>query len=518
MRPSSKTDRPLAIGAGPQAWIAEQRRSLPAGLPFLAGVAPSAAPWVSLTASAQEFDRLVDDAVCFVGFLATSECSLPSSDPVTARLRSCEAVAREWLSLLPSYQPAPVRGTRFDGPIHSFVCSAGLYRAMRPYLDCVDSFAYQFASSATQPRHPPVVLPPWSSFARQFAFPSDAGRGRPVSKHESSMFVSSGDAAPSRRISRIACPIESAGKAPWSSDERANAAPLPTDVLEEPVTWLIPHRGDAAHLHTCLQQVERDAGTHDSIWVCLDELPTTAHADLLHHHPAVHFWRLSPAGMGPYVARHILGQAAPTRFLLFQDSDDVPVAGRRNALVSEMLRSGADMIGSHELRVDERHGEVVAVRFPNDANAALETAVEHPLFHPTSLIRVEALRRAGGFSTAYRFGADLQFLLRAHFTMRLRNCDEFLYLRRKHQGSLTTSPGIGLGEAQRVQQAEQWKEDFVRVRDGRLALAASSLIVKPHGDLNRVRLTYLSQHRRDPRSKGGSPDNSRPRGKIGASG
>ncbi len=56
-----------------------------------------------------------------------------------------------------------------------------------------------------------------AGFAYQFAFPLAAGRGRPVSKDESLMFVSSGDAAPSRRISRIAGLIESAGNAAGAS-------------------------------------------------------------------------------------------------------------------------------------------------------------------------------------------------------------------------------------------------------------------------------------------------------------
>ncbi len=65
------------------------------------------------------------------------------------------------------------------------------------------------------------AIPVRRAFARRFAFPFDAGRGRPVSKDESSMLVSSGDApstglgtgAPSRRISQTACLIELTGKA-----------------------------------------------------------------------------------------------------------------------------------------------------------------------------------------------------------------------------------------------------------------------------------------------------------------
>jgi hypothetical protein len=347
------------------------------------------------------------------------------------RLAGLDESSEAWLAFLLAPRAAPHDGTRNDGAVGSLACSPAVYRSAAPRLADGTALAYRLAAAAL------------------------GQRGLAVYALD--------------------------GQPPVAPDRDAGA----------PLTWLIPHRGDPALLDTCLRHVRAEAAADDQVWVCLDEAPSAAHTHLVQAHPGLHFWRVAPAGLGPYVARHILDGGATTELLVFQDSDDLPIPGRRDALVGMLRRTAADMVGSHELRLDEVRGVVTAVRFPLDVNAALTEAVSHPLFHPTSIVRVDALRRAGGFSTARRFGADLQFLLRASFTMRIRNCDAFLYLRRRRPGSLTTSPGTGLGTPDRVAQAQRWREDFARVVGGTLALRESSLMAEHHAELARVRFDYL---------------------------
>ena len=139
-------------------------------------------------------------------------------------------------------------------------------------------------------------------------------------------------------------------------------------------------------------------------------------------------------------------------------------------------RTAWDMVGSHELRLEERVRQVMGLRFPEDINAALQRRAHdvHVFLHPTTAIRVAALRAVGGFSTARPFAADIQFLLRAHFSLRCRNLDDFLYLRRKRPGSLTTSPGTGHGEPPRMLVGESVAARF-RARQSRRALAGRLL-------------------------------------------
>ena len=280
---------------------------------------------------------------------------------------------------------------------------------------------------------------------------------------------------------------------PWQPPSPAVAAAQP--VLDAPVTWLVPHRGELGHLLACLAHLRRAVAPQDIVWVCLDEPAAPVHDDLVHQFPEIRFWRCSPAGVGPYVARHVLSRRATTDLLILQDSDDVPLEGRRAALVAAMRDGGWDMVGSHELRVDERLHEVIGLRFPADINAALQAVApmvnEHVFLHPTTALRVAALHRAGGFSTVRSFAADTQFVLRSHFFLRSGNVDGFFYLRRKRYGSLTTSPGTGHGEAPREYLEAMWRRDFARVRAGELPLAQSSLMPEHHPALAEIRLEPL---------------------------
>jgi len=162
--------------------------------------------------------------------------------------------------------------------------------------------------------------------------------------------------------------------------------------------------------------------------------------------------------------------------------------------VAAIREDGVDMVGSHELRLDDRERQVMGWRFPEDINAALQHSRDdvHVFLYPTTAIRVAALRAVGGFSTVRRFAADVQFLLRAHFSLRCRNLDDFLYLRRKRPGSLTTSPGTGYGELPRMLVETRWQRDFVRVRAGELSLTDSSLMPEHHPALAGIRLEELS--------------------------
>ncbi|MEI9928879.1 MAG: hypothetical protein WDN44_15850 [Sphingomonas sp.] len=104
----------------------------------------------------------------------------------------------------------------------------------------------------------------------------------------------------------------------------------------------------------------------------------------------------------------------------------------------------ADIVGCHELRCDELTRTVEAIRFPLDANRALAIAPGAAQLVATTVTRTDCFRRTGGFSTIRTFGADRQFQLRAHWSARMLNVDEFLYVRRLREGSLTTAAATGM--------------------------------------------------------------------------
>ncbi|GFZ94276.1 hypothetical protein CYANOKiyG1_05060 [Okeania sp. KiyG1] len=62
--------------------------------------------------------------------------------------------------------------------------------------------------------------------------------------------------------------------------------------------------------------------------------------------------------------------------------------------------------------------------------------------------------------------------------MNIRNIDKFLYIRRKRQGSLTTSEETRLGSEERLNLDRLWKSDVEKIKSGELSLSNSSLAVE----------------------------------------
>jgi glycosyltransferase involved in cell wall biosynthesis len=188
----------------------------------------------------------------------------------------------------------------------------------------------------------------------------------------------------------------------------------------------------------------------------------------------------SPGNVGPYCARHYSIINSSKDYIFFQDSDDIPVNTRFAKQIKEMERRNLDMVGSHELRIDQFERQIAIIRYPLDVSEALKHGSFHPLFHPTALISKDAYIRTGGFSTNLRFGYDSQFLIRSHFYLNSGNIDDFLYLRFKRPNSLTTNPKTKLGSNLRIFLLWRWRTEFKLVKENKLQLQDSSLSVQKH--------------------------------------
>ena len=249
-----------------------------------------------------------------------------------------------------------------------------------------------------------------------------------------------------------------------------------------PTTWIVPHRGYAPWLGEGLTRIVPQLRPgRDDVIVGLDEPSTPATRALQAAFPGCWFGTLTRPGVGPFVVRQRAVEQTTCPHVLFQDSDDVPTCDRAARLQVALGAMGAgalDAVGSHELRLDYLTGRVVAVRFPLDASAALRVAMGHPALFPSLLVRRASLLAVGGFSTHLRFALDTQLLLRAAPTWRVGNVDAFLYLRRRHPGSLTTDPATALNSPAREQHRARWQHDYAAVLAGELQPADSSLAVR----------------------------------------
>lgn len=246
---------------------------------------------------------------------------------------------------------------------------------------------------------------------------------------------------------------------------------------------LIPHKGSLKLLNRCLSHLEQAEDLPANVDICFDDGSWKKfNMDVFPNLKKItRLYKNNPPGVGPFVPRHFLIDQSKYNFIFHLDSDDISVGSRFELQMAELKRRKVDMLGSHELRIDEIVKKILIIRFPLDVSEALSNNVFHPLLHSTSVVTKSAYLKTGGYSTAGKFGYDSQFLLRSHFFLKIGNIDEFLYIRYKRPNSLTTNKNTMIGSDRRSFMAWRWKVDFRLISLGKLKLEDSSLKATAHG-------------------------------------
>jgi hypothetical protein len=108
-------------------------------------------------------------------------------------------------------------------------------------------------------------------------------------------------------------------------------------------------------------------------------------------------------------------------------------------------------------------------------SASLNYQAKEPLLHATAMTTREGFAIAGGFSTDQKIANDTQFMLRAYFTLRMKNVDNFLYIQRRHPKALTVSDETALDTPLRRRLGGMWAADFEAVKSGKARLDLTSL-------------------------------------------
>jgi hypothetical protein len=271
------------------------------------------------------------------------------------------------------------------------------------------------------------------------------------------------------RILKAAC-AGAVSLMPVSVLHRANSKLQLSSNRASSVHVVIPHVGREVHLTLSLSNLE-GAGR---VTVCYDgkEPPTQRKQQALK--TGFELW-WSPTNVGPYVIRHHFADTSQQQYVAFQDSDDMSLPGRLTLLQSVLAAGEADLVGSHELRLDELSEQVLAVRYPLDVNGAMSERARNAMLFPTTMLTSSFYKRMGGLSDDLRFALDTQFILRAACLGRLKNVDEFLYIRRIRAGSLTTDEKTGMQNALRAQLDRLWKETYFSVLHDGVSVWASAL-------------------------------------------
>lgn len=223
------------------------------------------------------------------------------------------------------------------------------------------------------------------------------------------------------------------------------------------VLALIPHYRCEEWLGDALESLLAQTRPLDGI-VVIDDASDPAPVELVERFPDVTLLQ-ADRNVGPYALIQAVIDRTGYDAYLFNDADDWSARERVERLLAEAARSGAELVGSQEVRILCHEGTVLLASYPLDVNEALDAQpAAFPLLHPTSLVARDLVLRLGGFATGMRFSGDAEFLRRAGHAARIVNVPDYLYFRRKRDGALTTSPETGLeSPARRRVQAELWE-------------------------------------------------------------
>jgi hypothetical protein len=201
---------------------------------------------------------------------------------------------------------------------------------------------------------------------------------------------------------------------------------------------------------------------------------------------------VSDRNVGPYALVQRVIDGTDYDAYLFQDADDWSATNRLETLLTTAAETGAELVGSWELRVLCDAGEVMPVSYPVDASSALaHDPAAFPLLHPTSLVSADLVDRVGGYATGMRFSGDAEFLWRAAHVARVANAPAYCYYRRKRAESLTTAASTGLHSTARLELHRILRECAHRRR--RAAVEGLEVDLAPHASAAEpVRLRQIS--------------------------
>jgi hypothetical protein len=209
------------------------------------------------------------------------------------------------------------------------------------------------------------------------------------------------------------------------------------------VCALVPHFECHQWLADALESLLNQTRPLDAI-VVIDDASSSSPVDIVERFPGVSLLVSADNG-GPYRLIQTVIDATNFDAYMFQDADDWSAPERLELLLDAASRTGAELVGSHEVRIQVDAADVEYVRFPLDVNETMTASpIAHALLHSTSIVSRALVERVGGFATGMRFSGDSEFLRRAAHAGRVINVDHFTYFRRRRSGSLTTDPATAL--------------------------------------------------------------------------
>jgi len=194
------------------------------------------------------------------------------------------------------------------------------------------------------------------------------------------------------------------------------------------------------------------------------------------------------ARVGPYrIANRILAETQST-YVGYQDADDVSHPTRLERQMALIRDTSADIAGCRFTYIDQDSRPLTSLRWEH-ALLRHDIRRDKLAHHPASLVRRHVYDTIGGYDGRTTFGADTEFMLRAGYLFRIRNCQAPLYSVRLRSDSLTHGPTTGQHSP-----ARRWYkgELATRTREWDRAACSDSLVARLQGQPNDVEF-HLTQ-------------------------
>ncbi len=213
------------------------------------------------------------------------------------------------------------------------------------------------------------------------------------------------------------------------------------------VLAVVPYFACAPWLGACLHALSTQTHPPDVIVVACDsdDRPPDAIVDAW---PDVTF-AACPQQVGPYALLQGVVDRVEARWVLVQDADDWSSADRIERQLRAAAATGAEMIGTADLRIEDQTPRLAPAAYPAQTSVAARRSYGHLYLYGSSLISRDLIQRLGGFSTGLRFGADTEFVRRASLAATVISLDAACYYRRLRAASLTRAPDTGIGSEAR---------------------------------------------------------------------
>jgi hypothetical protein len=246
--------------------------------------------------------------------------------------------------------------------------------------------------------------------------------------------------------------------APGSQDYPLSSPPRLT--MSSSVLVVISFYGCEEWLHACLTSMSQQTRPPENI-VVIDDCSPALPLKYLEPFPNVTLLSTT-RNVGPEKILNNIIHATDYDAYMVQDADDWSSHDRLELSLRSMEQTGADMVGTHEFRLDLPRKALELCAYPPDVNYAMWRGLAHYILHCTSLIPRALATKIGGFDDKLKVAADTDFIVRACHAGRIINLPSFCLFHRARTGSLTTHDSTGHQSTTRM-----IEDRFIKVRGKR---------------------------------------------------